>query len=97
MSFALAKVEEENVELSKVQLTAGDKVKFVIKGVGIFVGYIKYLTGKAISLKGCRLVRMHDSAYKLHNVDPKYYEEQHTHTFLVREFVHVEILERAPF
>lgn len=84
-------------ENTTMELSAGDKVKFVIKGVGIFVGYVKYLTDKAISLKGCRLIRMHDSAYKMNNVDPDYYAEQHTHTFLVKEFTHIEVLEHAPF
>lgn len=81
----------------KVKLTEGDKIKFLVDGVGIFVGYVKYLTSKAVSLKGCKLVDIHDSAYQMNNVDISYYQENHTHTFLSREIGHVEVLERAPF
>lgn len=80
-----------------ITLHAGDKVKFIIEGIGTFIGYIKYHTAKAISMKGCRLVDIHDSAYSMNNVDVSYYRKQQNHTFLVRDFAHMELLEKTPF
>lgn len=85
------------IEKKMHQLVEGDKIRFLVHGIGIFVGYVKYLTKKAISLKGCKLVNIHDSVYKMNNVDLSYYRENHAHTFLSREIGNVEVLEKAPF
>lgn len=79
------------------KIEVGDKIRFLIKGVGVFVGYVKYLTDKAISLKGCRLLRAIKDEYKMNNLDISYYKENQTHTLLTREIDRIEVLEKTPF
>lgn len=85
------------IDTEQIELVSGDKIRFLVKEVGLFVGYVKYITGRAISLKGCKLVDIHDIAYSMNNVNLDYYKEQHTHTFLTREIGQVEVLEKSPF
>lgn len=85
----------QNVKVTVLEV--GDKIRFLIKGVGVFVGYVKYHTAQAILVKGCRLLKEVQNEYRMHNLDISYYRKETNHTLLSTEIDRIEVLEKTPF
>lgn len=77
---------------NNIFVEAGDKIRFLVKHRGLFIGYVNKLTNSSVSLKGCKLIE------PLENLqDVAKLSIHDTRTFSNDDISSVEILQITPF